>query len=377
MQDLRPFFAAKHFVETEEIEYNPLQWGHHIQAQTSDYFDLDAADVVIVGCGEMRGENRRAGYSDGPDKIRAELYRLYNWHSTVRIADAGNILQGKSVDDTRAALRMVLHELHLAGKTAIVLGGSHDLTLQQYDAFKLEKQGINAVVADMLVDLEEGEGVTAHSFLMELLASNPNYVRHYTHLGFQSYYIQPRMLETLDKLRFDFTRLGRLRERLDEAEPALRSADLFSFDLSTVRYSDAPGNNRQGSPNGLFGDEACSLARYAGMSHQLRSFGIYGYHPEWDEQGMTAKLVSQMLWYFADGLHVRASEAAIEDRDQFSEFHITSTSNDVMFLKSKRTARWWMQLPDGRFVPCAYSDYVQATQDEIPERWYREQERLS
>ena len=44
--------------------------------------------------------------------------------------------QGATVDDTRAALRTVLHELHEAGKTVIVLGGSHDLTLQQYEAFK-------------------------------------------------------------------------------------------------------------------------------------------------------------------------------------------------------------------------------------------------
>jgi hypothetical protein len=52
MQDLRPFFAAQHFVETQDVTYNPLQWGAHIQAQTSDYFDLDVADVVIVGCGK-------------------------------------------------------------------------------------------------------------------------------------------------------------------------------------------------------------------------------------------------------------------------------------------------------------------------------------
>lgn len=376
MQDLRPFFAATHFIQTREAPYNPLQWGSFIQAQTDDHFDLGAADVVLVGCGEMRGEDRAAPYSNGPDRIREELYQLYNWHANVRIADAGNILQGKTVDDTRAALRMVLHELQQAGKVAVVLGGSHDLTLQQYDAFRLERQGINAVVADMLIDLEESEGITAHSFLMDLLTSNPNYVRHYTHLGFQSYYIQPRMLETLDKLRFDFTRLGRLRERLEEAEPALRSADLFSFDLAAVRYSDAP-TNREGSPNGLAGDEACALARYAGMSPQLGSFGIYGYRPEHDDHRMTAKLVSQMLWYFADGLHVRKAEAPLEDRKEFSEFHVSFTSNDVTFLKSRRTARWWMGLPDGRFVPCSYNDYLQATNDEIPERWLREQERLS
>jgi len=36
-----------------------------------------------------------------------------------------------------------------------------------------------------------------------------------------------------------------------------------------------------------------------------------------------------------------------------------------------------MQLPEGTFVPCSYADYLQACNDEIPERWLREQERLT
>jgi len=31
------------------------------------------------------------------------------------------------------------------------------------------------------------------------------------------------------------------------------------------------------SPNGFTGEEACMLTRYAGMSNNLSTFGIYGY----------------------------------------------------------------------------------------------------
>lgn len=376
MQDLRPFFASRHFIDNQPpYSYEPLQWGSSVICPGPEHFDWEQADIVIIGCGEMRGEDPDALYSQGPDAIRAALYRQFNWHPAVKVADAGNILQGKNADDTRAALRMVLHELHLAGKIAIVLGGSHDLTLQQYDAFKQEGHVINAAVTDMLIDLEEAEGVTARSFLMEMLTTQPNYVRHYSHIGFQSYYTHPRMLETLDKLRFDFLRLGRVREHMEDAEPVLRSADLYSFDLSAVRYSDAPVN-RDGSPNGFTGDEACMLARYAGMSGRLQSFGIYSYDPAKDQHNMTAKLVAQMIWYFIDGFQLSRTEARISDREEFIEFHVSFTSNDTIFLKSKRTARWWMQLPNKSFVPCSYNDYLQACNDEIPERWLREQERL-
>lgn len=376
MQDLRPYFDRQHFIETKQPQhYEPLQWGANINCFTGDDFDWESADIILLGCGECRGADREAAYSNSADAVREQLYSLYTWHPSVKIADAGNIRQGQTVDDTRAALRTVLHELHMAGKTVLVLGGSHDLTLEQYNAFKKSEQMIHATVADMLVDLDEAEGVTAHSFLLDMLTLQPNYVSHYSHIGFQSYYSHPRMMETLDKLRFDFFRLGRVREHMEDMEPVLRASDLFSFDINAVRYSDAPVNVN-GSPNGFTGDEACVLTRYAGMSDKLTSFGIYGYDDAADTHNMTARLISQMIWYFIDGYQVRKTEASLADKKEFIEFHVSFTDNDTVFVKSKRTNRWWMKMPNNTYVPCSYNDYLQASSDEIPERWLREQERL-
>ena len=270
---------------------------------------------------------------------------------------------------------MVLQEIHEAGKIAVILGGSHDLTLQQYNVFKKTEKMATATVADMLIDLDETEEITDRGFLMDMLTGTPNFMAHYSHMAFQSYYVHPHMLETLDKLRFDFFRLGRVREHIEDMEPVLRTSNLFSFDMSAVRYSDAPANVN-GSPNGLNGEDTCQLTRYAGMSDVLTSFGIYGYNHMNDSNAMTAKLISQMLWYFVDGVLVRRSEAKLSEREEFIVFNVTFTDNDTIFLKSKRTNRWWMRLPDNTFVPCSYNDYVTASSDQIPERWLREQERL-
>lgn len=376
MQDLRQFFSSKHFIETKgNNPYEPDQLGAYIKPVLDEGFDWDDADIVILGCGEQDGQKSGANYSKAPDAVREQLYKMYAWHTDINIADAGNILQGASPADSRAALRTVLTELEQAGKTVLVIGGSHDLTMQQYEAFKKNEKIIHASVTDMLINMDETEELTADSFLMDMLTGQPNFIKHYNHIGFQSYYVHPKILGTLDKLRFDFFRLGTVREHMDEVEPALRNSHMYSFDMSAIRYAFAPAN-KEGSPNGFDGDEACQLMKYAGMSDKLTSMGIYGFDDSLDVDSMTAKQIAQMIWYFIDGRLAGRSEAKLSSEDDFLRFNVSFMESNTVFLKSKRTNRWWMNLPDGSYVPCSYKDYQLASMGEIPERWLREQERL-
>lgn len=366
--------VSKAFLNDDQ-EYDPFQVGGVIDVYEDGHQpDIDAADIVLLGVGEERGSVSGKTNTGGPDAIRREFFRLYNWHRDIKLADVGNLLPGAFLADAYAAMKTVVAELLAANKTVIILGGSHDLTYPQYKAYASQQLIIEATVADALIDLKEDSNVRSERFLMDILTEQPNYLRHYNHLGFQSYFVHPRMLETLDKLRFDCFRLGRIRENMEEAEPVLRHSDLFSLDINIIRHTDAPAN--QLSPNGFSGEEACSLARYAGMSSRLSSFGIYGYRPEKDKEQLTARQISQMLWYFMDGRAVKNKEALLDDRDAFWEFHIAFSDIETVFLKSKKTGRWWMQLPDREFVPCAYSDYLMASNNEMPERWLRHQERL-
>lgn len=360
----------------DDQEYDAVQLGGVIDLyESEEYFpEIETADIILLGVGEERGSFPQRTGPESPNAIRRELYKLFYWHKDVRIADIGNLLPGKSVNDAYAALRAVLTPLIDAGKTIVILGGSHDLTFAQYQAYASKHYIIEATIADALIDLQEESPRRDESFLMEMLTEQPNYIKHYNHLAFQSYYVHPRMLETLDKLRFDCYRLGRVRENLEEIEPVLRHTDLFSLDLNIIRASDAPATAI--SPNGLTGEEACALSRYAGMSSRLTTFGIYGYKVDKDKSGMTAKQVSQMLWYFIDGRSVKNREAALTDRESFWEFHIAGADIETVFLKSKKTARWWMQLPGEDFVPCSHHDYLLASNNEMPERWLRHQERL-
>src|SRR5205085_7658535 len=135
-------------------------------------------------------------------------------------------------------------------------------TLAQYHCYTSRKYIIEATCVDSLIDLSMESRNRAENFLMEMLTGEPNFVKHYNHIAFQSYLVHPHMLETMDKLRFDCFRVGKVKEHIDEMEPVIRNSDMLSFDISAIANTYAPANRL--SPNGLNGEEACALMRFAG-----------------------------------------------------------------------------------------------------------------
>ncbi len=353
--------------------YTDGQLAKHIAVYENELPDITDADIVLVGVNETRGSGDFDAAEDAADCIRKQLYQLHYWHTDVSIADIGNIKTGATLNDSYAAVKTVLAELLRINKTVVILGGSHDITLAQYFAYKELQQVVEATCIDANINLKGENPLRSENFLLEMLTGEPNLVKHYNHIGFQSYFVHPRMLETMDKLRFDCHRVGAAKENLDEMEPVLRNTHLLSFDISAIKYSDSPASVE--SPNGFSGEDACTLARFAGMSNNINSFGIYGYLPQQDINNLSAKQIAQMLWYFIDGKSRGKQESSIDDRHNFNEYHSFFTEVETIFLQSKKTGRWWMQLPNKKFIACSYNDYVNASQNQIPERWLRAQER--
>lgn len=373
MQDLQEFLSPIDLSKiNDDREYNDGQFGKNIRVNEGYLPDLDGVDMVIVGITETRGGGTIQSIHSA-DAIRSQFYQLHRWHTDIAIADVGNIISGVSIQDSYSAAKIVIEELIKLNKKVVVLGGAHDNTLAQYLAYKGLDQTIEATVIDAKIDLKSSDPLPAENFLMEMLTSEPNIVKHYNHIGFQSYLVHPQILEVIDKLRFDCFRVGMAKEDLEAMEPVIRNSHLVSFDLSCIKHSDAPGSAI--SPNGFSGEEACTLARYVGMSPHLSSFGIYNYKPESDYQNLTAKQIAQMLWYFIDGLSRGKEELSLSELGHFNQYHTAFAEVDTIFYQSKKTGRWWMQMPDKNLIACAYSDYLQASSNEIPERWLRVQER--
>lgn len=374
LASLLDFLEPIHLAEISDDEgYKDTQIGKHILVHEDELPDITQADLVIVGCGEMRGMGFQYTNQDAPNKIRAQFYKLYYWHTEVTVADLGNIKIGASIPDSYAAVRMVVTELIQMGKKVLILGGSHDITTPQYAAYGSMNKIIDAVSVDARINLDMDSLAPADTFLVDMFTGIPNHLKHYTHMGFQSYFMHPHMLDTINKLGFDCYRVGRVKEAIEEMEPAIRNSELFSFDIEAIQYAHAPTNRI--TPNGLNGEEACTLMQYAGMSSICNTIGIYGYNVEDDLHHMTAIQQAHMIWYVIDGIHRGKQEAPLEDRHEFNEFTMAFSEVETAFLQSKRTGRWWMQLHDGKYVACSYKDYMVACNNDIPERWLRAIER--
>ena len=357
---------------SQDTGYKEGQVGKAIDVFEESFPDITDASIVLLGCGEQRGAGRLSE-STAADEIRTAFYDLWYWHTDIRLSDVGNLRIGKTLNDTYAALKLVVRELTGAGKMVVILGGSHDLTLSQYYAFADNKQLIDVAGADALIDINIGSQNPSENFLMEMLTAEPNFLRQYNHLGFQSYLVHPRMLETMDKLRFDCFRAGMVKEHMDEMEPVLRNSHIFSFDISAIAHAFAPSNTI--TPNGFNGEEACRLMQFAGMGPNMASIGIYGYQPEKDRELLTARQIAHMLWYLMDGRSRGVHEADMQEKESFNEYHTAFAEVETVFLQSKKTGRWWMKLPDEKYIACSYQDYLVASSNEIPERWLRAQER--
>ncbi|MBX2897611.1 MAG: formimidoylglutamase [Cyclobacteriaceae bacterium] len=342
--------------------------------------DYKGAHIAIIGVKEERGTTTNSGCANGPDEIRKKLYNLKKGTGAYRIVDLGNLKPGIDLDETYVRISEVCRILLENNVLPLILGGTHDLDYGQYRGYEEMEKLISLLNIDAFLDLDDHrEADKASQHIHKILLHEPNYLLSYTHLAHQLYLIDPASAAILEKLYFEAFRIGQMRTNLAEMEPAIRNADLMSFDVTAIRSSDAPGN-ANAQPFGLTGEEACQLCWYAGMNEKLSSAGFYEYNPDFDDATKkTASVIATMIWYFIEGFYHRKHDTNFRSND-FLKYVVSMAAEpeSITFYKSKVTEKWWMEVayhqpgaryPRNSIIPCSYNDYQIATKGEVPERY--------
>lgn len=308
-------------------------------------------------------------------EIRDELYQLYHKFPDTKIADLGNLIPGETTADTLSAIGTIVRELASQGVVSVILGNTQLLGIGQYHGFDHLSKYTEVSIFDNKVSIVEDE------LVYKVVSHEPNHLFNLNHFGSQTYLCDDEAINAFEKMYFDTVRLGMLRGNTEVAEPSLRNSLVGVFDLACIKYADAPGSKYSG-PNGITSEEACQLARYAGISPKLYSMGFYGYSPKTDKNNITAQLAAQMIWFFIEGVSQRKAEDPIKEPEKFLQYRtaLNEGKHEIVFYKSKTTARWWMEIPHPKnhkentfpiVVPCSYADYQTAANNEMPDRWWR------
>lgn len=350
--------------------------------------DYRNAHIAIFGVPEERGASGNQGTAKAPDEVRKKLYHLKKGTGSYRIVDLGNLNPGHDLDETYVRVSEVCRILLENNVLPIILGGSHDLDYGQYTSYESMEKLVSMLNIDAFLDLDDSKGSTPYRHhIQKILLHEPNFLFGYTHLAYQSYLIDQLSVSVLEKLYFEAFRVGQMRTNMTEMEPAIRNADMLSFDITAIRSADAPGN-AHAQPFGLTGEEACQLCWYAGLNEKLSSFGIYEYNPGFDDvHKKTASVIATMIWYFIEGYYHRKNEQNFRSND-FVKYVVAMPSEPetLTFYKSKFSEKWWLEVPypGGReryarnsIVPCSYNDYQTATKGELPDRYINTLSKLS
>ncbi len=386
IMDLKIFFSPIDESVYEDI-IDPTSFLKYINIFSETQPAYKGANMAIIGVLEDGGSETNKGASEGADEIRKKLYRLKKGFGQYKIIDLGNLRKGVDVSESQGRLKEVCSTLIENNVLPIIIGGTHDHTYGQYLAYENLDKLVSLLNVDAFLDIEDdGEEVNSTNHLHKILLHDPNYLFSINQLAYQSYLIDNETLAVLEKLYFDTYRLGHLRQYLPDMEPVIRDADLMSFDITSIKSSDAPGN-KNAQPFGLTGEEACQICWYAGLNEKMSSVGFYEYNPTVDdEQNKTAAVVATMIWYFIEGFYHRKDEHNFRGNDYLR--FVVSMPNEpstIVFYKSKLSEKWWLEVPypQGKFlyernliVPCSYTDYQSATKGEVPERWISTQAKL-
>jgi len=359
--------------------WQSTQIGHLIESFTDHKFpDLSYCEIAIFNVNEYYGSSNK-----GPEdicKIRKNLYDLH-FETIPRIKDLGNLKLENNRKQNFDVITEVCFTLLNNGTLPLIIGGGHDIAYAMYKAHTKFKKKISYTCIDNKFDIGLiDDKLTNQSHLSKIIKSKPNYLYNYTNLAYQSFLVSPHAIKMLETINFSYLRLGDIRKNISNVEPILRDSNMLSLDISSISSSYASANNYC-NPNGLDGNEICKLSYYAGISDKLKSFGIFEYNQNLDQNDQTSKLISQIIWYFLVGFQSRVSED-IPSSKNLTYYNVTNENdtNSIVFCKSKLSNRWWIVLKKehrynkskiDQFFACSYNDYQLAMNGDIPETWLR------
>jgi arginase family enzyme len=366
-KDYLSFFLQT--IDSNLISNNWMTENNYFHTENNSISDLNFSNynLFVVGV-NLENTELKGSFN----KIRKELYS-YSIIQNLKICDLGDIQSNKKKAEVIAAYKTFHSELLKYNKPILILSNSNEIAFEHYTVYHKEKKHINLATLDKQLNIFKNSNSKEYGYLGKIF-SKKNYISDLKAIATQEYYIQEEEKKTINQFFYTELRLGKIKTKIDRIEPLLRDAHIINFNLNTLQNFYIPELS-DSSPNGLDPREACIAGNYCGSSENLNSLAIYPYCSESDKHSNTAKLVSQIIWYFFKSISEKIIEKPIEKDLNFTKYVSNYNISDITisFYKSNLTNRWWIELKKQKaqnyIFPCHPEEYHLAINNEIPDEW--------
>ncbi len=373
MVELKPFFRKPENIMGRDRNYE----GKHLDSAWECDFHIHGKKIALLGVPDARGVNGIEKIChESPGKIRNQLLQLISNHSNM-VIDLGDLVEGKTFRDTFFALGQVVHALIEKNVVPVIIGCSDAFIYSIYNALSISNIKARHVHIDYRYDdlSEEYDIVTNDNYFGRIKEKFYNQISEISLLGYQTYYGSSESFSMSGDIPHTNYRLGWIRSNLLDTEPIFRNAEITTLDLNSVRISDNPANSL-GMPNGLYAEEICQLAWYAGYSDKLSIFGVFNYISHFDNRDSGARLVAQIIWHFIEGFAQRQTEIPNENSEKFVQLHVNleSIGQKLVFIKSNKTGRFWLKInksgtvPKEIMLPVSKQEYFNAVNNQVSDK---------
>lgn len=311
--------------------------------------------IVLIFCSDYRGLKNGGAEMLDFKTVRRELYRLSKLDFEVPVCDLGDLIAGKSHEDTHYILQEVLSVCHHKNSVPVVIGGSNDLSLALFSALNFHQKNISYTQISNIISLSNGEQeITDKNFLSKILSSKTFSIKDYHHLGYQKHLNELDSVKLMKEVEFDVVRLAEMMNSTEKTEPFFRRADLVTLNCDAVE-SRGDGFSVNPQVNGLNNREICAYMKEIGLSENLKSVGIFNFNGN-SSDFLNHQLLAQIIWHLIEGINIQQSHPL---ERSYETFWVLIDEDQFAFKRDTFTNLWYFGEDENvtDLVPCAKWEY--------------------
>ena len=319
--------------------------------------------IALIFVSELRGYGMGAEPMDFGG-IRRQLYKLSKLDFHVPVFDAGDLISGRTYEDSCYVLEEFLVFCHTHQMLPMVIGGSSDLTYFLLRSLAQSEKNMMLARFSSRVSLQDDEkSLSVKNFLTRTVSSQDIGLKALCHLGHQKHLNAPESISLLREVEFETLRLAELMNGTDNAEPLLRHAHVVSFSAD-VMQSDAVGVSLSPQINGLNRRETMAYFKEMGLGENIRTVGIFDLDLD-SGNWQNHQLCAQMVWHFIEGVNIQRSHPKSR---LYETYHVLNDLGQWTFHRDTFSSKWYFgQGEDStQWIPCRYQDYTEAKAGFMP-----------